>query len=105
MTCHMMSVDTGSLRGDLHEIARIVGERRHCRGAQAMGEGAAWLHRVIGRAVRRGEVEPGNPALDFLPELVVAAACGAVAVEGDQVDAAYLVRYMDAFVLPVLLRH
>ncbi|MFD7379496.1 MULTISPECIES: TetR-like C-terminal domain-containing protein [Streptomyces] len=118
------SVDTGSLRGDLHEIARIVGESGYRGGVvpvealkQAMAshpELAAAVHereiepemlrRVIERAVRRGEVSPDNPALDFGPELIIGAAYGRLAVEDMEADAAYLVRAMDASVLPALLR-
>ncbi|MCZ0984808.1 TetR-like C-terminal domain-containing protein [Streptomyces diastatochromogenes] len=120
----LSSVDTGSLRGDLHEIARIVGEDRRGRGgvpfaalnralesdpelvAALYGEKAEpeTLRRVVERAVRRGEVAPDNPALEFVADLVVGVAYGRSAIGEEEADAAYLVRYLEASVLPVLLR-
>ncbi|MGW1028277.1 TetR-like C-terminal domain-containing protein [Streptomyces sp. NPDC002577] len=120
----VMSVDTGSLRGDLHEIARIVGEAGGRGGAvpvdalkramESHPELTAAVHerkiepeplrRVMDRAVRRGEISPDNPALDFGPELVIGAAYGRLAIAEAGVDTAYLVRVMEASVLPVLLR-
>ncbi|MFJ8026203.1 TetR/AcrR family transcriptional regulator C-terminal ligand-binding domain-containing protein [Streptomyces sp. NPDC096311] len=92
-----MPVDTGSLRRDLHEIARIVGVQGHRVEPET-------LRRLVERAVRRGEVAPDNPALDFVPDLIIGAAYGRLATEDAEADIAYLVGCMDAFILPVLLR-
>lgn len=119
----VIAVDTGSLRGDLHAIAQVFAERHHAdwmpwaelhpgmeshlEPADAVQERAAELEalrHVMQRAVDRGEMAPDNPALDFAPELVIGAVCGRMLMDDAEVDTAYLVRCMDAFVLPVLLR-
>ncbi|MFJ8025752.1 TetR/AcrR family transcriptional regulator [Streptomyces sp. NPDC096311] len=122
----LASIDTGSLRGDLHEIARIVGDamgrkstapvralsqamRNNAELADAVRESKTkpemeMLHRVVERALVRGEIAPDNPALAFMGPLITGAAFARPSFDGVEADAVYLARYMDACVLPALLR-
>ncbi|MFJ8026774.1 TetR/AcrR family transcriptional regulator [Streptomyces sp. NPDC096311] len=122
----LASVDTGSLRGDLREIARIVGDatgrkdtapvralsramRNNAELADAVRESkikpeTEMLHRVIERALERGEIAPGNPALAFVGPLITGAALARPTFDGVEADTDYLSRYMDACVLPALLQ-
>ena len=114
-------IDTGSLRGDLHELARTIGE-----GAEhdtvfmsAVGHAAhsnpdlalalremlidpelARLSVVLGRAVERGEVRADAPAIDFFAHTLVGAMMARKVLEDSFADADYLTRYIDAVVLP-----
>ncbi|MCQ4084510.1 TetR/AcrR family transcriptional regulator [Streptomyces sp. RB6PN25] len=121
------SVDTGSLRGDLYEIARRIGEgpsRKDAALMRALGQAVncndeladalhetliqpeqAILRRMLERAVRRGEIAPDNPAIDFVPHLIAGAAFARPILERTDADTAYLERYVDAVVLPVLSRN
>ncbi|WP_262699509.1 MULTISPECIES: TetR/AcrR family transcriptional regulator [Streptomyces] len=120
------SVDTGTLRGDLQEIARLVGDttsrkntpplralsraiQNNAELADAVRESKTkpemeLLQRVVERALERGEIAPGNPALDFVGPLITGAALARPSFDGVDADAAYLARYMDACVLPALLQ-
>lgn len=120
------SVDTGSLRGDLYEIAKRVGEgprRRDADLLRALGhaihanaELADALHetmikpeleitqRIMDRAIRRGEIAPDNPALAFMPHMVAGAIFARPLFDRTDADTPYIERYMDAVVLPALSR-
>ncbi|MFD6372555.1 TetR-like C-terminal domain-containing protein, partial [Streptomyces roseolus] len=54
------------------------------------------------RAVRRGEVPPDNPALDFVPHMLIGALVARPLIDDQPVDHAFLTRYVDAVVLPAL---
>ncbi|WP_328502705.1 TetR/AcrR family transcriptional regulator [Streptomyces sp. NBC_00457] len=119
------ALDTGSLAGDLHEIARRAGGAAHqedvvllralSRAAHAHPELADAMYdsrirpklqtmrAVVDRAIDRGEVAANNPALGFLPHLIAGANLARPVVERAEADAAYLSRYVDAVVLPALL--
>ncbi|MHC5263686.1 TetR/AcrR family transcriptional regulator [Streptomyces sp. UC4497] len=117
-------IDTGTLRGDLHTLAN-----RHddCSVAEstALMRGLAMamhsdpdllrafrelliepeleeLDQVLQRAVARGEIREGNPAMDYTLHLMV----GAMATRGviDELPPTqeYLISYIDAVVLPAL---
>lgn len=117
-------VDTGSLRGDFHAL---VGRQDDCRMAEdaALMRGIAMemksnpdLHRafrellvepeitglgqVLRRAVERGEVEADRPALDFVVHMMVGAYVARQMIDGASVDRAFLLRYIDAVILPAL---
>jgi AcrR family transcriptional regulator len=118
--------DTGSLAGDLHEIARGLcgsasreelvllralchAERAHPEVADAVDEykikpRLEALHTVVDRAIDRGEVAADNPALDVLPHLISGAALARPVLEHTEADAEYFSHYVDAVVLPALLR-
>jgi AcrR family transcriptional regulator len=121
------TVDTGSLRGDLYEIARRVGEgprNKDARLLRALGHAihsneeladalhetmikpqAEFLRRIVERAIQRGEVASDNPATAFLPYLIAGPALARPIFERVEADTPYLKRYMDAVVLPALARN
>lgn len=116
-------IDTGSLRGDLHELVR-----RRCDGSlqdagllRALGQalhkdpelmrafrsqivepGNGALTAMLRRGADRGEIDPDRPAARFVPHMVLGAAVGRFLIEGAEADPAYLEAYVDAVVLPAL---
>jgi AcrR family transcriptional regulator len=118
-------LDTGSLRGDLHELARRMGEAKKDVAlmqavapaahknkdlAEALHEALIQpeldvLQAILGRAVARGEAEAGTPAHEFLPHMVTGALIARPLIERCEADATYVERYLDAVVLPVLVRN
>ncbi|MGV9850585.1 TetR/AcrR family transcriptional regulator [Streptomyces endocoffeicus] len=119
----LQGVDTGSLRGDLREIARCS-ETAHERDAalmrglahashdnpdlhQALRELLIFpeidaLHALLRRAVDRGEVTPDRPALNYVVHMMCGAFITRPLVEGKQPDQTYLLEYIDAVILPAL---
>ena len=116
-------VDTGSLRGDLHRLADEVGDAAEHDTAfmgaigHAVGSNpdlAAALHEMlidperakldamVRRAVDRGEIAADSPAVDFFAHMVLGAVISRKFLEGTFADSAYMVRYVDAVVLPAL---
>ena len=116
-------VDTGSVAGDLHEIARAVQEHRKADTAvmRALAHAAATnpdlgealretlfepeiaaLHRLLLRAVDRGEIAAGRPAIDFLPYMMIGAFLGREMMDNRPADPDFLRSYIDAAVLPAL---
>lgn len=116
--------DTGSLRGDLLAVARSLGSVAVEHGrivaaashavqvdpdvAAAVRErvvapGVAKLSRLLARAVERGEVLPDHPALDHVPELIVAAFLARPLLEGRPADEAYLSGLVESVALPALI--
>jgi len=116
-------VDTGSLAEDLRGMARWLGEelpsgmelmralghaseqdeelRTALRGLVVEPE-LAKLRLMVARAVRRGELKPDNPALGFVAEMLLGGLAGRWLVEGLDADADYLLRYVDAVIIPAL---
>jgi AcrR family transcriptional regulator len=116
-------IDTGSLRGDLYEVAEradSIAERdlatvravahaafQNPELAEALHEALhapelARLAEIVRRAVDRGEVAAGNPAIEFVPYTLFGAALRRELLDRVQPDSAYLRRYLDAVVLPAL---
>jgi AcrR family transcriptional regulator len=116
-------IDTGTLAGDLYEVARQIdsqGEKdtavmralshaierdpELARGFQEslVQPGVEALRRMVDRAVRRGEVDPKRPAKLFVPHLMLGSIFTRPMVENRHADRAYLRRYVDAVVLPAL---
>lgn len=117
------SIDTGSLRGDLHEMVRQVAEQAApvtevlAGLAHAIGRDQE-LHRalfdvivtaenarievILARGVACGEIPELSPAAAFLPHLVIGALTARPVVEGRVVDRAFLDAFVDAVVLPAL---
>ncbi|MEU0387423.1 TetR/AcrR family transcriptional regulator [Streptomyces chartreusis] len=121
---NIADVDTGSLRGDLHALAAREDD---C----AMQQNAALMrglfmavhsnpdllhafrelliepemeefHRVVQRAVDRGEVQAGRPALDYIVHMLVGAFATRTLIDEQPPTQAFLTSYIDAVVLPAL---
>jgi AcrR family transcriptional regulator len=116
-------IDTGSLAEDLRQVARVAGEwsKEEARLLQALGHAVttdtelrralrealvepevAALRRILRRGVERGEVDAGNPALEFVPAQVLGVLRGRPVLEEEYADPDYLFRFMEAAVLPAL---
>ncbi|WP_236244320.1 TetR/AcrR family transcriptional regulator [Streptomyces sp. CC210A] len=117
-------IDTGSLRGDFHELishsddCRMEKDSAMMRGlAHAIHENPELLQalrelliepemtgldQVLRRAVERGEVRADNPALDLVPHMVIGAFIARPLIEDRPVDQAFFRTYVDAVVLPAL---
>lgn len=114
-------IDTGSLRGDLVELARRMSKIAPTQHELMVGVGHAALrnpelattmreqlsppdrlHEILERAVARGEVVSDTPAREFCELMMVSVHLTRPIVEGRQADQAYLVRLVDAVVLPAL---
>ncbi|MEV3990361.1 TetR/AcrR family transcriptional regulator [Streptomyces sp. NPDC049837] len=121
---NIAEIDTGSLRGDFHEMlarsddCQMEKDSALMRGlAHAVHDNPDLLQalrdlliepemtglgEVLGRAVRRGEVAVDNPALGLVPHMLIGAFVARPLVEDRPVDQAFLTAYVDAVVLPAL---
>ncbi|MET9804387.1 TetR/AcrR family transcriptional regulator [Streptomyces sp. NPDC006368] len=117
-------IDTGSLRGDFHELLARSDDCQMERDSALMRGLAHAVHdnpdllqalrdlliepemtgldQVLRRAVDRGEVDPANPALTLVPHMLIGAFVARPLVEDRPVDRAFLTTYVDAVVLPAL---
>ncbi|CAL9631613.1 MULTISPECIES: TetR/AcrR family transcriptional regulator [Streptomyces] len=116
-------VDTGSLAGDLREAARALGDLsgRDTKLLHALAHAAtqdpelqcalreavvepeiAALKEIVRRAVERGEVPADHPALPYLPAQMLGVLRLRPVLEGRPADPDYLVRFVEAAVLPAL---
>jgi AcrR family transcriptional regulator len=117
-------IDTGSLRGDFHEMLRRTD---NCRLEQdfALMRGLLHaihvdpeLHRalreqlirpeneemraVLRRAVERGEIRPGNPALGLVTHMLLGAFMARAVIDDRPPDLDFLTGYVDSVILPAL---
>jgi AcrR family transcriptional regulator len=116
-------IDTGSLAEDLRRAARAAADwsGKDTRLLQALGHAVnedkglaqalrealvepeiAALQEILRRGVERGEVTAGHPALEFLPAMMFGVLRVRPVLTGQYADADYLVRFVDAAVLPAL---
>jgi AcrR family transcriptional regulator len=116
-------VDTGTLRGDLHEVARQVGDgaEKDTVFLSAIGHAAHLdadlaaalremlidperevLYGLLQRAVDRGEVRADAAATEFFVHMLFGALPARKILEDRFADPDYLIRYIDAVVLPAL---
>ncbi|MFC3572870.1 TetR/AcrR family transcriptional regulator [Streptomyces yaanensis] len=117
-------VDTGSLRGDFHALTAreddCAMEQNHAlmRGLamathtnpdlqKAFRElliepEMAEFHRVVQRAVDRGEVRADNPARDYVVHMLIGAFATRALIDNQPPTQAFLLSYIDAVVLPAL---
>ncbi|MEU0600714.1 TetR/AcrR family transcriptional regulator [Streptomyces sp. NPDC006393] len=116
-------IDTGSLAGDLRQAARAAGEwsANDTRLLQALGHAMlqdrelkqalretlvepelAALREILRRGVERGEVRADNPALEYVPAQMFGVLRIRPVLEGEYADPDYLVRFVEAAVLPAL---
>ncbi|MEU6089122.1 TetR/AcrR family transcriptional regulator [Streptomyces sp. NPDC047085] len=117
-------VDTGSLRGDFHALVTreddCVMEQNNAlmRGLamathtnpdllkafreQLVEPEMAEFRRVLQRAIDRGEVEPDNPAQQFVVHMMIGAFATRGLIDDQPPTQAFLRSYIDAVVLPAL---
>jgi AcrR family transcriptional regulator len=116
-------IDTGSLAEDLRQAARAAGDwsGKDTRLLQALGHAVtsdqelaqalrealvhpeiAALEEMLDRGVARGEVPAGHPALEYIPAMMFGVLRVRPVLNGQYADADYLVRFVEAVVLPAL---
>ncbi|MFJ8310567.1 MULTISPECIES: TetR/AcrR family transcriptional regulator [unclassified Streptomyces] len=120
----LAEIDTGSLRGDFHELVsreddcKMEQDSALMRGLMRAVHDNPDLHQalrelliepeitgldaVLRRAVERGEVRADNPALSYVVHMLVGAFVARQLIEDRPVDKAFLSDYIDAVVLPAL---
>ncbi|WP_405810622.1 TetR/AcrR family transcriptional regulator [Streptomyces sp. NBC_01520] len=121
---HLAEIDTGSLRGDVRAVltrtddcqmeknsalSRGLSHAAHDNPDlfQALRElliepETTGLGALLQRAVDRGEVRPDNPALPYVPHMMIGALAARELVEDRPVDQAFLIDYVEAVVFPAL---
>ncbi|MDF3302120.1 TetR/AcrR family transcriptional regulator [Streptomyces tropicalis] len=116
-------IDTGTLAEDLRHAARAAGEwsGKDTRLVQALGHAItqdpelrcalretlvepeiAALKQILLRGVERGEIRAGHPALEFVPVQMFGVMRVRPVLEGEYADPDYLLRFVEAAVLPAL---
>lgn len=116
-------IDTGSLAEDLRQSARAAGTMatKDTQLLQALGHAVtqddelaralrealidpelAALQEILQRGVERGEVAADHPALEFVPAQMFGVPRALPILEGRDADPDYLVRFVEAAVLPAL---
>lgn len=117
-------IDTGSLRGDLHELVRchdasdVKRDQELMRGLahaafrnedlfRALRElliepELASFRDLVQRAVDRGELAADNPARGLVPHMLFGGAMARPIIEGIDADPEYSHRFIDAVVVPAL---
>ncbi|MGV9846078.1 TetR/AcrR family transcriptional regulator C-terminal ligand-binding domain-containing protein [Streptomyces fungicidicus] len=119
----LAGVDTGTLAGDLREVARLAGEwsPKDTALLQALGHAIVQdrelaralrealvdpeveaLREILRRGVARGEVAAGDPALEYVPAQIFGVLRIRPILDGRNADPDYLVRFVEAAVLPAL---
>ncbi|MET9174236.1 TetR/AcrR family transcriptional regulator [Streptomyces misionensis] len=116
-------IDTGSLAEDLRQTALAAGDwsRKDTKLIQALGPAVSQDHelaqalrealvypeiaaiqQMIDRGVARGEIRADHPALEFVPAMMFGVLRIRPMLSGQYADADYLVRFVEATVLPAL---
>ncbi|MFJ6943208.1 TetR/AcrR family transcriptional regulator [Streptomyces wuyuanensis] len=117
-------IDTGSLRGDFHEMVSQSDDCQMERDTALMRGLARAVHEnddllqalrelfiepeitgldvLLQRAVDRGEISADNPALKYLSHMLVGAFVAHPLIEDDPMSQSFLHEYLDAVVLPAL---
>ncbi|WP_374774369.1 TetR/AcrR family transcriptional regulator [Streptomyces sp. NBC_01310] len=120
----LREIDTGSLRGDfarmveLSDDAQMAKDTALLRGLAHAVHESPELHKalrdllvdpeitglqvMLQRAVDRGEITPGCPALDFVPHMLIGAFIALPLIEDRSVDRTFLGDFIDAVVFPAL---
>lgn len=60
------------------------------------------MRQILRRGVQRGEVAAGHPALEYVPAQIFGVLRARPVLEGEDADPDYLVRFVEAAVLPAL---
>lgn len=118
----LSDIDTGSLVGDLHVVARRLGEVAGHWGAllaamvhatlrdpelgaavreSVIAPAQRQLDEVLDRAQVRGELAPG-PAREYVADALASSVISRPLLVGQPADPEHLVRFVDAVVLPAL---
>ncbi|GAA5049360.1 TetR/AcrR family transcriptional regulator [Streptomyces similanensis] len=116
-------IDTGSLAEDLRQAARAAGQwsGKDTRLLQALGHAmtqdpelktalretlvepeVAALRELLRRGVERGEVRADNPALEYVPAQMFGVLRIRPVLDGEFAGPDYMVRFVEAAVLPAL---
>ncbi|WP_367319570.1 TetR/AcrR family transcriptional regulator C-terminal ligand-binding domain-containing protein [Streptomyces sp. HUAS ZL42] len=119
----LVGIDTGSLAEDLREAARAVGRwsetdtqlmqalghavHQDVELAQALREALIdpeidALREILRRGVERGEIAADHPALEYVPCQMFGVVRARPVLDGEYADPDYLVRFVEAAVLPAL---
>ncbi|MFE0580395.1 MULTISPECIES: TetR/AcrR family transcriptional regulator [unclassified Streptomyces] len=120
----LREIDTGSLRGDFalmvehSDDAQMAKDTALMRGLAHAVHESPELHKalrdllvdpeitglqvMLQRAVDRGEIAPGCPALGFVPHMLIGAFIALPLIEDRPVDRAFLGDFIDAVVFPAL---
>ncbi|MER5200166.1 TetR/AcrR family transcriptional regulator [Streptomyces sp. NPDC002755] len=117
-------VDTGSLRGDLHALTMRSDDCEMEQNSALMRGLAMAIHgspdllkafkehlvepemaefrNVLQRSIDRGEIRADNPAIDFVPHMMIGAFAARTMLDEQPPTQAFLLAYIDAVVLPAL---
>ncbi|MFF7333105.1 TetR/AcrR family transcriptional regulator C-terminal ligand-binding domain-containing protein [Streptomyces sp. NPDC090306] len=116
-------IDTGSLADDLRLAARAAGDWsvKDTKLLQALGHAVmqdkelalalreavvepeiAALQEIVRRGVARGEIAADQPALEYVPAQMFGVLRVRPVLEGKYADSEYLLRFVEAAVLPAL---
>ncbi|MEU2284784.1 TetR/AcrR family transcriptional regulator C-terminal ligand-binding domain-containing protein [Streptomyces sp. NPDC013178] len=119
----LAGIDTGSLAGDLREAARAAGRwsTHDTKLLQALGHAVTEdaelacalrealvnpeieaLRQILRRGVERGEIRCDHPALEYVPAQLFGVVRARPVVDGTYADEDYLLRFVEAAVLPAL---
>lgn len=120
----LAAVDTGTLRGDFRALShrqddcqmeqdsalmRVLGTAAHTN-PELLTALREWLiepemaemRHVVQRAVDRGEVRPGNPAIDYVLHMIIGAFVARTLIDDEPPTQAFLASYINAVVIPAL---
>ncbi|MFD5538743.1 TetR/AcrR family transcriptional regulator C-terminal ligand-binding domain-containing protein [Streptomyces sp. NPDC127079] len=118
-----VGIDTGTLAGDLRQVAVAAGDWSHkdTKLLQALGHAVTSdpelaralrealvdpemraLADILRRGVERGEVPAGHPALEYVPAMMFGVLRVRPVLTGEYADADYLKGFVEAVVLPAL---
>ncbi|MFI7501235.1 TetR/AcrR family transcriptional regulator [Streptomyces sp. NPDC049687] len=117
-------IDTGSLRGDLHALTLRSDDCEMEQNSALMRGLAMAVHanpdllkafkeylvepemaefrHVLRRAIDRGEIRADNPAIAFVPHMMIGAFAARNMLDEQPPTQAFLLAYIDAVVLPAL---
>ncbi|MFJ8107721.1 TetR/AcrR family transcriptional regulator [Streptomyces sp. NPDC096132] len=122
-TARLAGIDTGSLADDLREAGRCAGRwsMTDTQLLQALGHAVHGdeelaralrealidpeieaLREILRRGVERGEIPADHPALEYIPAQMFGVVRARPVVDGEYADPCYLVRFVEAAVLPAL---
>ena len=120
---NLTDIDTGSLRGDFHQMVRMDNGKQKKDSALVRGlihavnsnpdllralrdliidPELTGLDALLQRAVDRGEIRADTPALHYIPHMLIGALMAHPLTEKQPIDQPFLRRYIDAVVLPAL---